>query len=82
MKTLRSISSLVFMNIWLQRFASVKPEDLTFENVIEPFLTEEEQVLYAFHTLWTRMLTDWPSSRELHADFMKVIFAFYIFKLD
>ncbi|VDK81457.1 unnamed protein product [Litomosoides sigmodontis] len=48
------------------------PEDLTFENVIEPFIAEEEQVLYAFHTLWTRMVTDWPISSELHADFMKI----------
>ncbi len=51
---------------------SVKPEDLTFENVIEPFIAEEERVLYAFHTLWTRMVTDWPLSDELQADFMKV----------
>uniref|UniRef100_A0A0R3S3X4 Peptidase_M3 domain-containing protein n=1 Tax=Elaeophora elaphi TaxID=1147741 RepID=A0A0R3S3X4_9BILA len=50
----------------------MQPEDITFENVIEPFIAEEEQVLYAFHTLWTRMVTDWPISSELHADFMKI----------
>ncbi|KAL3981766.1 Peptidase M3 family protein [Acanthocheilonema viteae] len=50
----------------------MEPKDLTFENVIEPFIAEEEQVLYAFHTLWTRMITDWPISSELQADFMKV----------
>ncbi|KAK6109979.1 Peptidase M3 family protein [Brugia pahangi] len=60
------------MHEHMKLLEEVKPEDLTFENVIEPFLAEEEQVLYAFHTLWTRMLTDWPSSRELHADFMKI----------
>lgn len=56
---------------------SVQPEDLTFQNVIEPFIAEEEQVLYAFHTLWTRMVTDWPISSELHADFMKVSYTIY-----
>ncbi|MCP9266346.1 Peptidase family M3 containing protein [Dirofilaria immitis] len=51
----------------------IKPEDLTFENVIEPFIAEEEKVLSAFHTLWTRMITDWPISGELQADFMKTL---------
>lgn len=50
----------------------MKSEELTFENVIEPFIIEEEQVLYAFHTLWTRMVTDWPISEEWQTDFLKV----------
>ncbi|VDM95942.1 unnamed protein product [Thelazia callipaeda] len=56
----------------MKRLEETKPEDFTFENVIEPFIPEEEQVLYAFHTLWTRMVTDWPISKELHIDFMGI----------
>uniref|UniRef100_A0A915PT11 Peptidase M3A/M3B catalytic domain-containing protein n=1 Tax=Setaria digitata TaxID=48799 RepID=A0A915PT11_9BILA len=56
----------------MQLLEGMKSEDLTFENVIEPFIAEEEEVLYAFHTLWTRMVTDWPISNELQTDFMKI----------
>ncbi|VDN29770.1 unnamed protein product [Gongylonema pulchrum] len=52
----------------------LKTEELTFENVIEPLISEEEQVLYAFHTLWARMITDWPISEELEADFLKTLY--------
>ncbi|VDK65970.1 unnamed protein product [Onchocerca ochengi] len=60
------------MHEHMKLLEGMKPEDLTFENVIEPFIAEEERVLYAFHTLWTRMVTDWPLSDELQADFMKI----------
>ncbi|EFO25150.2 peptidase family M3 containing protein [Loa loa] len=61
------------MHEHMKLLEGMKPEDLTFENVIGPFLAEEEQVVYAFHTLWTKMVTDWPISSELHADFMKTL---------
>ncbi|PAV81103.1 hypothetical protein WR25_20042 [Diploscapter pachys] len=41
-------------------------EEKTFENVVEPLLTEEYEINYAFQTLMLKMLTDWPEgSRKL-----------------
>uniref|UniRef100_A0A0M3HKD5 Protein kinase domain-containing protein n=1 Tax=Ascaris lumbricoides TaxID=6252 RepID=A0A0M3HKD5_ASCLU len=47
-----------------------KEEEQTFENVVDPLLTEEYDVNYAFQTLILRMLTDWPlcSNREFESD--------------
>lgn len=52
----------------------VKQDEMTFENVIKPFIDEEHEVLYAFHTLWLRMLTDWPDSVQTQHEFAKVYF--------
>ncbi|CAD6196729.1 unnamed protein product [Caenorhabditis auriculariae] len=44
----------------LEHLAKVNPDQQTFENVVEPLLTEEYEVNYAFQTLVLKMLTDWP----------------------
>ncbi|CAB3409145.1 unnamed protein product [Caenorhabditis bovis] len=44
----------------MEHLATLKPEERTFENVVEPLITEEYEVNYAFQTLILKMLTDWP----------------------
>uniref|UniRef100_A0A915CI95 Peptidase M3A/M3B catalytic domain-containing protein n=1 Tax=Parascaris univalens TaxID=6257 RepID=A0A915CI95_PARUN len=54
----------------LEHLKNAKEEEQTFENVVDPLLTEEYDVNYAFQTLILRMLTDWPlcTNREFESD--------------
>ncbi|VDK21858.1 unnamed protein product [Anisakis simplex] len=49
---------------------SAKEDERSFETVVDPLLTEEYDVNYAFQTLILKMLTDWPlcSNREFESD--------------
>ena len=54
-----------FMSLLIKEYL-VPNEEKTFENVVEPLLTEEYEINYAFQTLMLKMLTDWPEgSRKL-----------------
>ncbi|VDM47075.1 unnamed protein product [Toxocara canis] len=54
----------------LEHLKTVKDDERTFETVVDPLLTEEYDVNYAFQTLLLKMLTDWPlcSNREFESD--------------
>ncbi|CAD5226755.1 unnamed protein product [Bursaphelenchus xylophilus] len=63
----------------LQLLEKDKELPRTFENVMDPLLTELYEIDYAFNTLLVKMLTDWPecSTRAFDMDFdhMKVMVA-------
>ncbi|KAF1755644.1 hypothetical protein GCK72_012094 [Caenorhabditis remanei] len=44
----------------MEHLATLPAEDRKFENVVDPLLTEEYEVNFAFQTLVLKMLTDWP----------------------
>ncbi|CAI5448567.1 unnamed protein product [Caenorhabditis angaria] len=44
----------------MEHLATLPAEERTFQNVVEPLLTEEYEINYAFQTLMLKMLTDWP----------------------
>lgn len=63
---------MLFKNILL--FFIDKPEQYTYDNVVDPLLAEEYDVDYAFNTLLVKMLTDWSecSNTSFEADFHHV----------
>lgn len=60
----------------LEYLKNVKEEDQSFETIVDPLLTEEYDVNYAFQTLLLKMLTDWPlcSTSEFNADMHHIKF--------
>uniref|UniRef100_A0AC34PXD0 Peptidase M3A/M3B catalytic domain-containing protein n=1 Tax=Panagrolaimus sp. JU765 TaxID=591449 RepID=A0AC34PXD0_9BILA len=55
----------------LEHLEQEKPEQYKFDTLVEPLLSEEYDVDYAFNTLLLKMLTDWTecSNRAFDADF-------------
>lgn len=73
-------------NCFLIKLFLDKPDQYTFDNVVDPLISEEYDVDYAFNTLLVKMLTDWTecSNKAFDADFHHVInfpsFKFSAFK--
>ncbi|CAI4223771.1 unnamed protein product [Auanema sp. JU1783] len=44
----------------IEHLPKLPESEKSFENVVDPLLTEEWEVNYAFQTLMLKMLTDWP----------------------
>uniref|UniRef100_A0AC35FA18 Peptidase M3A/M3B catalytic domain-containing protein n=1 Tax=Panagrolaimus sp. PS1159 TaxID=55785 RepID=A0AC35FA18_9BILA len=55
----------------LEHLEQNKPGQYSFDNVVDPLLSEEYDVDYAFNTLLVKMLTDWTecSNKSFDADF-------------